>query len=212
MADARTTGRRSPQGGGHVVRQDADVSAALDALRRIVRALGISARTAERTVGVTGAQLLVLQILSEARPPMQSLNELADRTFTHQSTVSVVVERLVKRGLVTRTRSASDARRILLALTAAGRAALHRAPPPAQIRLIQALDQLGPRHRRALARGLEAIVRTMGLADEPAAMFFEEGRAGTAPSAARAPGHPRQPVGGRRASGRRRPAKPGTSD
>jgi DNA-binding MarR family transcriptional regulator len=149
-----------------------DPTAALEALRRIVRALGVSSRTSERSAGVTGAQLFVLQQLSEAAA--HSLNDLADRTFTHQSTASVVVERLVSRGLVARTRSAADARRVELALTATGRAALRRAPPPAQSRLVAALHALSPRDCRALARVLGTVVRSMKLAGGPPGMFFEE--------------------------------------
>jgi DNA-binding MarR family transcriptional regulator len=144
---------------------------ALDALRRIVRALGVSARTAERSAGVTGAQLFVLQKLREA--PAHSLNDLADRTFTHQSTVSVVVDRLVARGLVARTRSAADARRIELTLTAHGRKALRRAPPAAQSRLVAALKTLPGRECETLARALRSIVKRMDLPGGPAAMFFE---------------------------------------
>ena len=149
-----------------------DCTIPLDALRRIVRALGISARTAEQSAGVTGAQLLVLEKLRDARA--YSLNDLADRTFTHQSTVSVVVDRLVQRGLVARTRSADDARRVILALTPSGRTVLRRAPPPAQARLIEAIRVLPPSECRALGRGLMHIVEAMGLAEQPARLLFEE--------------------------------------
>jgi DNA-binding MarR family transcriptional regulator len=143
---------------------------ALDALRRIVRALGISARTAERSAGVTGAQLFVLQQLRDA--PAHSLNDLANRTFTHQSTVSVVVDRLVSRGLVGRTRSETDARQVELSLTAAGRAALRRAPPPAQTRLIASLRALPASECRRLARTLGLVVRQMKVTGGPPGMFF----------------------------------------
>src|SRR5919202_5994948 len=139
-------GRRKPQ-------RSAELTAALDAIRRIVQALRASARTAEQRLGVSGAQLLVLQALSEA--PANSLNDLAARTFTHQSSVSVVVERLVRRRLVSRNRSAEDARRVTLALTAAGRALLESAPETAQVRLVSALRQLSARERRALTSVLE---------------------------------------------------------
>jgi DNA-binding MarR family transcriptional regulator len=145
---------------------------ALDALRRIVRALGISARTAERSAGVTGAQLFVLQQLREA--PAYSLNDLANRTFTHQSTVSVVVDRLVSRGLVARLRSETDARQVELSLTPAGRAALRRAPPPAQSRLIAALRALPEAECRRLARTLGIVVRQMRVTGGPPGMFFSE--------------------------------------
>ncbi len=61
----------------------------LDAIRRIVQALRESSRAAEKRVGLSGAQLFVLQTLGES--PGLSLNELAERTRTHQSSVSVVV-------------------------------------------------------------------------------------------------------------------------
>lgn len=156
---------------------------ALDALRRIVRALGISARTAERSAGVTGAQLFVLEQLHQA--PAHSLNDLADRTFTHQSTVSVVVDRLVTRGLVTRERSTADARQVELTLTPAGRAALRRAPPPAQSRLIAALHALPARECRALADTLGRVVRQMKLTGGPPGMFFDEASGGLATRAKR---------------------------
>lgn len=164
------SGRARPQAPGSNHAEPAVV--ALDALRRIVRALGISARTAERSAGVTGAQLFVLQQLREA--PAHSLNDLADRTFTHQSTVSVVVDRLVSRGLVARTRSETDARQVELSLTAAGRTALRRAPPPAQLRLIAALRALPASECRRLARTLGSVVRQMKVTGGPPGMFFQD--------------------------------------
>jgi DNA-binding MarR family transcriptional regulator len=156
-----------------------DGASALDSMRRIVRALGISARTAEHSIGVTGAQLLVLRMLDANSA--QSLNELAALTFTHQSTVSVVVDRLVSRGFVSRSRSETDGRRVVLTLTAAGRRALRHAPPPAQMRLIAAINALPPARRRALAQVLKAIVSDMDLADGPVGFFFEETPAAPAP-------------------------------
>jgi DNA-binding transcriptional ArsR family regulator len=91
--------------GTHVSR-GADVQAVLDGVRRIVQALRASSRWAERHVGLSGAQLFVLQKLAET--PAISVNELAERTHTHQSSVSAVISRLAELGLVTRKRSAAD--------------------------------------------------------------------------------------------------------
>src|ERR671938_1731164 len=68
----------------------------LDAIRRLVRGLRLAARASEREAGLSAAQLFVLQQLAES--PAESINELAARTLTHQSSVSVVVRRLVERG------------------------------------------------------------------------------------------------------------------
>ena len=103
-----------------------------------------------------------------------SLGELADRTFTHQSSVSVVVSRLVARGLVARWPSAADGRRVELALTAPGRALLRRAPAAAQERLIAGLQRLPVAERRALAVTLVRLVREIGVDRTVPGMFFEE--------------------------------------
>src|SRR3982751_2525470 len=62
-----------------------EVSSVVDALRRIVRGLHRSHRLAEQRWQLSAAQLLVLQRLADS--PTSSVNELADRTYTHQSTV-----------------------------------------------------------------------------------------------------------------------------
>jgi DNA-binding MarR family transcriptional regulator len=112
----------------------------LNALRRIVRSLRVSSRNAEQRVGLSGAQLFVLQCLSRQSPC--SVNELAVATATDQSSVSVVVSRLVARGYVKRATSKLDRRSVELSLSPAGRSLLIAAPEAAQDRLLAALSKL----------------------------------------------------------------------
>src|SRR3954464_281202 len=91
-----------------------DVTRSMDAVRAIVRALRINTRAIELKIGISLAQLFVLQQVAER--PAESLNDRAERTATHQSSVSVVVRRLVDRGLVTRRSSSVDKRRVQIAL------------------------------------------------------------------------------------------------
>src|SRR5205814_5128834 len=87
--------------GSHTTGRRTDVTrAAMDSIRRVVQALRVSSRAAEQRVGLSGAQLFVLQRL--AASPAMSINDLAEGTVTHQSSVSVVRRRLVERGLVRR--------------------------------------------------------------------------------------------------------------
>ncbi len=160
----------APTEAGTVLR-DPSTRAVLDSIRRIVRALRESSRNTERSVGLGAAQLFVLQRLAGA-PPL-SINELADRTLTHQSSVSVVVSRLVRGGLVERTRAAEDGRRVEITLTPAGRALLARAPAAAQDRLIGALGLLGVAARKDLASHLGRLVEAMALPLHHPPMFFE---------------------------------------
>ena len=147
---------------------------AMNAVRSIVRALRINTRAIEQKMGISLAQLFVLQQLAER--PADSLNELAERTATHQSSVSVVVRRLVEAGLVTRTAASDDRRRVQIALTEAGRARLADAPTTVQIQLIDGLRTFTPDQRHDLAELLDQWLTASGvdIAATPPMMFEDD--------------------------------------
>jgi DNA-binding MarR family transcriptional regulator len=160
--------------------RDAQVRITLDAVRRIVRELREGSIAVEKRLGISSAQLFVLRTLAEE--PGASLNDVALRTMTHQSSVSVVVRKLIEQGLVSRRRAASDSRRSELSLTAQGRALLKRAPALPQQRLIDATLQLSKRDRSELARCLSRLVDCMGIGERPPQMLFENQRAASGAS------------------------------
>lgn len=147
----------------------------LDSLRLIVRSLRVASRNAEQQVGLSGAQLFVLQGLS--RQGSCSVNELAAYTATDQSSVSVVVSRLVARGHVQRAPSKTDRRRVDLSLTASGRSLLSTAPEAAQDRLLTALGKLERSELATLATLLGKVVELAGVPRENPTLFFEDGPA-----------------------------------
>ena len=153
----------------------------MNAVRSIVRALRINTRMIELRMGISLAQLFVLQQLADK--PADSLNELAERTATHQSSVSVVVRRLVDRGFVSRTSAPTDKRRIRIALTREGEAMLKDAPLTVQVQLMDGLRQLPQHQRTALAELLEAwlVAANIDLATPP--MMFEDDPVGGARTA-----------------------------
>ncbi|RYZ91111.1 MAG: MarR family transcriptional regulator [Proteobacteria bacterium] len=145
----------------------------LDSIRRILRSLRNSSRAAESELGLSGAQLLVLQLLKTGKP--LSINELAEGTQTHQSSVSVVVSKLVESELVRRSSSPEDGRRVEIALTSAGsRLLAKKAPKLAQERLFSAIGNLPESKQKLLAALLQQIVDDAGFAAEPATLFFED--------------------------------------
>src|SRR5271165_654690 len=155
---------------------DAEIHAAMNAIRRIVRSLRLSSRAAEKALGVSGAQLFVLQQLAEGAARADaapSIAQLADMTATDPSSVSVVVSRLVARGLAARRAAKEDARRAEVVITPAGRALLRRAPTSVQTRLILALSKLPATRRRETVAGLEAIVAELG-AEHTGSDFFDD--------------------------------------
>ena len=135
-------------------------------------------RGGEGRAGLSSAQLFALQQIGEH--PGASINEVAALTFTHQSSVSVVIQNLVARRLVATVAAPHDRRRQQLELTVAGRRVLRRAPVVVQERLITAIAALPAAERRTLARALGAVARLVtpkGAAPHPP-MLFEDGAGG----------------------------------
>jgi DNA-binding MarR family transcriptional regulator len=144
---------------------------AMDSIRRIVREIRLFSHTTKRSTPISGAQLFVLQSLADE--PGMSLKDLAARTLTDQSSVSVVVSRLVAKGMIKRRIARDDARRTELELSARGRALLRDAPPALQSRLIAGLRSLPRSELASVARALRKIVVHLGADGATPAMFFE---------------------------------------
>jgi DNA-binding MarR family transcriptional regulator len=148
------------------------VVTAVDAMRRILRELRLSAGQTQTRAGISAAQLYVLQALADGGDA--SLSEIAARTMTDRTSVAAVVDRLVEAQLVSRKTATADRRRAAIAITRAGRSVLKRAPRPPTALLIAGLDALPDEQLGTLADGLSALAHAMGLSDRPAGMLFED--------------------------------------
>jgi DNA-binding MarR family transcriptional regulator len=149
-----------------------DATAVMVALRRIVRLLRLADREAESAHGLSAAQLFVLHSLWNE--PADSLHDLAARTMTDQSSVSTVVAKLVDRGLVARTTSASDRRRSELQLTPAGERIVRTAPKMPQIEIANVIASMPERRRVELVRSIEGFVSAIGANELSPRMLFED--------------------------------------
>ena len=150
----------------------ADTARALNGVRSIVRSFRINTRMIESKLGISAAQLYVLQQLDER--PALSLSDIAERTGTHQSSASVVVRRLTERGFVQRSTAKSDRRRVELELTEAGRDLLKRAPKTIQGDLIAGSEAMPEADRARLADLLEAWLTRSGVDNTAPPMLGEE--------------------------------------
>lgn len=115
-------------------------------LRRVVDA-GL------REYGLTLSQRDVLLTLYEAGPLDQSM--LRDRLGLEQSSVSRLVDGLVRRGLVALSSSESDRRVRIAALTPGGEVLLLRTPGSSELGGGPMMDGLSERERRELIRLLQ---------------------------------------------------------
>lgn len=167
--------------GGSETNEMSDPQGVMNSLRQIVHALETGSRAAQKSLGLSGAQLLVLQMLDGNG--VMSLNELTHKTHTHQSSVSVVVSRLVEAGLVKRAPAAEDARRLQLSVTAAGRKALQAGFVTPQEHLMDSLRRIPPERVGQLRVLLDELVTLSGFNAGTPPMFLEGGK--QVPSSAR---------------------------
>lgn len=149
-----------------------EAQSVLNSFRCLVKSLRVADRAGLREHGLGASQLYVLHELHRESP--LSVNALAQRTATDQSTVSVVVSKLIEKGFVTRERSGADARRLDLALTAKGRALMKRLPPPIQWLIIEGVQRLSRARAKALAESLQEICDVLGITDPNPPMLLTD--------------------------------------
>ncbi|GAB4353358.1 MAG: MarR family transcriptional regulator [Immundisolibacter sp.] len=110
------------------------------ALRRIVRAIDLHSRRLAQTHGLTGPQALLLrEVVNRGQT---HATELAQAVSLSNATVTDILNRLEQRGLLERTRSGNDRRRVLITPTASGRMLIEQAPPLLQEQFSGRLAQL----------------------------------------------------------------------
>lgn len=132
----------------------------LRALRRITRAIDLHSRKLANTFGLTGPQLVCLRVLADVESATPSF--LAKEVALSQGTITGIIDRLVLRQLVQRTRATTDRRLVTVTLTNAGRALVKQAPSPLQETFTEQLAQLPAADQARLRDTLEQVVRMMG--------------------------------------------------
>lgn len=128
----------------------------LQQFRQIFGSLRHHFRELEERCGLPGSQLWVLQEVQ--RSAGIGISDLARRMGIHQSTCSLLVERLVEGGLLEKSRNPTDQRRVGLTLGLRGADILSRLPGPAEGILPGALSRLPDDALRALQLHLASLI------------------------------------------------------
>lgn len=149
-----------------------DAAQIVDGLRRVVRAIELYSQEVYKGFGLTGPQLWALKTLSRRGP--LATTDLARALAVQPSTLSVLVNRLERRGLVARRRSREDRRFVELALTPKGAALAARAPEAAQGRLLHGLQGLSRLALRRIRTSVDQLVEMMEASDVEARFFFSD--------------------------------------
>jgi MarR family transcriptional regulator, organic hydroperoxide resistance regulator len=124
-------------------------------------------RQIEATCMVSGSQLWMLHELQGS--PGIGVSDLAHRLSIHQTTCSQLIEKLVSRGYVVKTRSAEDQRRVGLTITRSAARVLKEAPGPAEGLIPEALMRLSEATLESLMANLGDLIDGLHLQDHQAA-------------------------------------------
>jgi DNA-binding MarR family transcriptional regulator len=108
--------------------------------------------------GITADQYNVLRILRGVFPGGHPRNEIARRMIHRAPDVTRMLDRLVRRRLVTRGRNPDDRRESIAMISRAGLALLDRVDPEVHATQVAVTRALGERELRELVRLCDALV------------------------------------------------------
>ncbi len=148
------------------------------ALRRITRAIDLHSQGLMQQFGLTAPQLAALRAIARLQPI--TIGALARSIHLSQATLTGILTRLEGRFLVSRARSGSDRRAVVVELTDKGRAVLESAPPLLQDRFRRELLKLQEWEQTQMLATLQRIASMMDADDLDAAPVLAAGEVAAA--------------------------------
>ena len=150
-----------------------DYDEILIALRRIMRATDLQSQQLSRQSGLTVPQLLVMQAIAKEGSP--STSTLARHIVVSQATVTRIIDRLERDGVVKREKSSKDKRVVNVSLTDAGKIKLDAAPEPLQAEFLRKYRELESWEQQMLKSSLLRVATMMDAEDLDAAPILQTG-------------------------------------
>ncbi len=131
----------------------------LIALRRITRAIDLHSKQLHKSSGLTTSQLLVIAAIVKLEKPTPT--SIAREILLSQGTVTNLIDRMEKRGLVKRIKSVSDGRSVLITVTDEGLRRHDESPDLLQDNFLAELRKLESWEQRLLLSSVERIASMM---------------------------------------------------
>ena len=146
------------------------------ALRRITRAIDLHSKKLQRETGLTTSQLLVLEAVVKLDTSTPS--NIAKEVQLSQATVTNLVDRLERNGLVLRRKSTADKRAVEVHLTEQGRHMVELAPEPLQTGFLREYRKLERWEQHQLIASVQKIAVLMDAEDIDASPILTTGEVG----------------------------------
>ena len=131
----------------------------LISLRRLIQATDLHSKQLMKTTGLTSPQLLLLQAIKNKGEV--TIGELAQEISLSQATVTNILDRLEKRGMIFRERSNNDRRKVHAYLTDHGRVLLKDAPTPLQNHFVNRFRNLHDWEQNMILAALQRVAQMM---------------------------------------------------
>lgn len=142
----------------------------LVSLRKITQAISLHSRDLSRRYGLTGPQLIILSEI--ANHETLSVTELARSISLSQATVTDILNRLEKRGLIERAKDSVDRRRVMIRITDSCRETLAQAPSLLQEEFVERYADLPEWQQLMILSALKRVVELMAAGKIDAAPFL----------------------------------------
>lgn len=149
------------------------VDDSLISMRRIVRATELFGRDLANSVGLSGAQFRVLQIVAEK--DTATATEIARRMRVSQATITSLVDKLVQLDMVIRVKSERDRRQTDILATEKGRKTIANAPDPLQQIFVQRFNGLEDWEQSMLVAALQRVATMLDAEDLDASPVLQTG-------------------------------------
>jgi len=132
-------------------------------IRKLMQGAELYSKALNKKYQVSAAQLNCLLALHAHGPLPPS--QIAKHMMVKSSTVTGVVDRLERKGLVKRVRNSPDRRIINIELTVTGRQLANHAPPPIQQKIINGLKRLPEKEIDQIVHGLSQLTDMLDVQD-----------------------------------------------
>lgn len=134
-------------------------------MRQIVRSINLESKKIQKQYGVSIPQVLCLNFIKESSNYQSTQREIRNYLNLNASTITGIINRLEKKGLIARLPKLGDKRVSNIALTADGQRLLEKLPPLLQDKLTEQLNDLPYEKVNRIERALNDLIDLLNIKD-----------------------------------------------
>jgi DNA-binding MarR family transcriptional regulator len=140
-----------------------DATQILIKIRKIIRSINLESKQIQKQHGISIPQLLCLQFLYESDNYQATHKAIAGYLELNSSTVTGIINRLQKNGMVARLPKRDDKRNTYITLTSEGAIIFKSAPKMLHTRLSDKLETVSAETITTINDSLDTIIKLLGI-------------------------------------------------